>query len=256
MSITAGVASLSAVTSTTANLSATAATGASGTVTYQWYRSTVTGFTPGTGNILTGQTALTLADTSLIPNTTYYYVLAATDSVGPTTVDYTQVTALTQPATLNQNQFAQTQYVGTPDLRTEPNTIAAQISPNQATALYNGMAVKVDTAITQTGANTLPQVIGCTSDSDNVSGFIIYDLKSQSYNAGDRISLGLTHTVLYLYSTTAITPFTQVTLDLTTGGGVAAKVGGNNIVGWAIDGASASGQLIRVFLQTPSFLTA
>jgi hypothetical protein len=254
MAITAGVASLSAVTSTTANLSATAATAGTAPYTYQWYRSTTSGFSPGSGNILTGQTALTLADTGLIPNTTYYYVLAATDQV-PTTVDYTQVTVLTQPATLSQNQFSQAPYIGMPDLRYEPNTVAAQVSPNQATPLFNGMAVKIDTAITQTGANTIPQVIGCTADTDSVAGFIFYDLKSLQYNAGDLLSVGLSDTVMYLYSTTAITPFTQVTVDLTTGGGVGAKVGssGANIVGYAFDGASAAGQLIRVYLRTPSF---
>ena len=258
MAITAGVASLSAVTDTTASLSATAATGASGTVTYQWYRSTTSGFSPGSPTLITGATALTLNDTGLIPNTTYYYVLVATDSVGPTTVDYTQVTALTSPQQLSQNQFGQSPYIGMPDMRYEPNVIAAQVSPNQATALFNGMAVKVDTAITPNGSNTIPQVIGCTADSDSVAGFIIYDIKSLSYVAGDRISLSLSHTVMYLFSTTAITPFTQVQLDLTTGGGVAAKVGssGANIVGYAIDGASAAGQLIRVFVQTPTFLFA
>lgn len=254
MSLTAGVASLSAVTDTTATLTATAATGGTGSVTYQWYRSETSGFTPGGGNILAGKTSLTLSDSSLIPNTTYYYVLQATDTV-PTTVSYTQVTALTQPMSLSQNQFLQSPYIGMPDMRYEPNVIAAQISPNQASALYNGMAVKVDTAVTPTGSNTIPQMIGCTANSDSVAGFIIYDLKSLSYVAGDRISLSLSHTVLYLFSTTAITAFNQVQLDLTTGGGVAAKTGssGANIVGWAIDGASAAGQLIRVFVQTPSF---
>ena len=257
MSITAGTISLSAVMSTTASLVATVATGGTGPYTQQWYRSTTAGFTPGPSYILTGQTALTLNDSGLIPNTTYYYSVIATDSTSAT-VDYTDVSAVTLPATLSQNSFAQTQYVGTPDMRVEPNTIGAQISPNQATPLYNGMPVKADTAITQTGSNGVPQMIGVTADTDNVSGYILYDLKSSSYNAGDRINLALDTTVMYLYSTSAINPFAQVQLDITTGGGVTAKVGssGANIVGWAIDGASAAGQLIRVFLQTPSFTFA
>jgi hypothetical protein len=41
----------------------------------------VAGFTPGGGNILAGKTSLSLADTGLTPTTTYYYILAATDSV-------------------------------------------------------------------------------------------------------------------------------------------------------------------------------
>lgn len=255
MSLTAGVASLTAITDTTATLTATAATAGTTPYTYQWYRSTTSGFSPGSGNILTGQTSLVLNDTGLIPNTTYYWILAVSDA-SPTTVDYAQVTALTNPQSLSQNQFSQAPYIGMPDLRFSPNTIAAQISPNQATALYNGMPVKIDPAIVQTGANALPQMIGLAATTDNVAGYIIYDLKSLSYNAGDRISLGLSHTVIYLFSTGAVAPFNQVTVALTTGGGVAQATGssGNNIVGYAIDGASAAGQLIRVFLQTPSFL--
>jgi len=52
MSITAGTITLNSFTYSTANLTATAATGGTGPYTYQWYRSTTTGFTPGAGNIL------------------------------------------------------------------------------------------------------------------------------------------------------------------------------------------------------------
>lgn len=54
--------------------------------TYQWYRSTTQGFTPGGGNILSGKTSRTLTDTGLTSNTVYYYVLRATS--GMDTVDY------------------------------------------------------------------------------------------------------------------------------------------------------------------------
>jgi hypothetical protein len=252
--IAAGVASLSSNTDTTATLTATAATNPTGTVTYQWGRSLTNG---GFTNI-SGATSLTLNDSGLIPNTTYYYQLAATDSSGPTTVDYTVVKVLTSAQALSQNQFAQAPYIGAPDLRYALGTISAQISPNQATPLYNGMAVMIDTAVVQTGSNRIPQVIGCTSDTNLVAGFIIYDIKSPSYNAYDRIEMCMMEGVLYLYSTTAIVPFTRVQLDVTTGGGVAAynQSSGANIVGWAIDGASAAGQLIRVHVQTPTFLFA
>lgn len=47
---------------------------------YQWYRSTTTGFTPGAGNIVSGATSATLADTGLTEGTTYYYVCRVTDT--------------------------------------------------------------------------------------------------------------------------------------------------------------------------------
>jgi hypothetical protein len=82
--IAAGVISLTSKTNTTVNLSATDATGGNQVYTYQWYRSTSPGFTPGGGNILSGKTSLTLADTGLSSNTTYYYKLRYTDGVAAT----------------------------------------------------------------------------------------------------------------------------------------------------------------------------
>ena len=254
MALTAGVISLVSETSTTVNLSATAATGGTGAVTYQWYRSTTSGFTPGGGNILTGQTALTLADTGLIPNTGYFYKLQATDTV-PTTVTYTQFAVVTNPAVLNPNQFQLTPFLGMLDLRFDYDTVSAKIDITQATPLYAGAAVKW---VPATSPNSLPSVIGCAANSDEVFGFINFDIKTTQYVAGSLCELSIEGNVMYLFSTGAITQGSQVTLDLTTMGGVAQKVpsSGNNIVGWAYDGAASAGTLIRVKLLTPSFLFA
>ncbi len=252
MTITAGALSQVSVTSTTANLLSAAATGASGTVTYQWYRSTTSGFTPGSGNIIAGATSLTLADTGLIPNTLYYYSVVATDSVGPATDESTQLAVTTAAPVLSPNQFAQTSYVGMIDMRFDYNTVSVQIASTQATALYAGAAVKmVDSA------DGVPKVVGCAAESDEVLGFINFDIKTVSYVAGVGAEISMAGNVLYLYATEAIARGVQVTLDLATNGGVRAAAGntGDTIVGWAYDKATAAGQLIRVFVQTPSFTT-
>ncbi len=57
-----------------------AASGGTPPYTYQWYRSTTPGFTPGGGNIVVGAVSLTLNDTGLTPGTTYYYKNIVTDS--------------------------------------------------------------------------------------------------------------------------------------------------------------------------------
>jgi len=252
MSLTAGTVTVNSFTSTTASLTATAATGGTAPVTYQWYRSTTSGFSPGGGNILTGQTALTLSDTGLIPNTTYYYKLQATDA-SPTTVTYSQASVVTLAPVLNPNQFSQTPYVGMLDLRFNYDTVSAQIDVSQATALYAGAAVKlVDSA------DGAPKVIGCAADSDEVFGFINFDIKTIQYVAGSVCELSISGNVIYLYATGAISRGAQVTLDITTMGGVSQLVGssGANIVGFAYDKATAAGQLIRVKLNTPSFAFA
>lgn len=251
MTLTAGVLSQVSVGRTTASLSATAATGGTGPYTYQWYRSTTTGFSPGGGNIISGATALTLSDSGLVPNTAYFYKVVATDTGDSnTTVEYTQLAVQTAVPTLSPNQFAQVQYLGMIDLRFPYNTVAVEIDIDEAGTAYSGTAVKmVD------NAGGVPKVAICDANNDDVLGFINYDIKSQSFVAGDMAQISMAGNVMYLYATAAIARGAQVVLNVATNGGVAAASGsgGENIVGWAFDKASNAGELIRVFIKTPSF---
>ncbi len=256
MALTAGTASVVAVQSNTAQLSATAATAGTAPVIYQWYRSTTTGFTPGSGNLISGATSLALSDSGLIPNTTYYYKLQASDA-SPTTVTYTQVSAVTTPQQLSQNQFAQVPIAGQVDLPYSTNTLSCVVDASQSGALYPGAAVKI---VGNAGPGVSPHVVGCTADTDECIGFIEFDQKQQSFGAGSRVSVSSSSNVLYLYATSAINAFQQVQLDLTptttlTSNGVTAAVqySGANIVGYAVDYAPAPGALIRVKVTAPSF---
>jgi hypothetical protein len=60
------------------------ATGTTG-YTYQWYRATTSGFTPGVGNALSGATSTTLnhLDTTAVAGTPSFYKLIASDSQDP-----------------------------------------------------------------------------------------------------------------------------------------------------------------------------
>lgn len=74
----------SAIKTATGNGTATvtvAPAGGTAPYTYQWYRSTASGFTPGAGNIVSGATSATLADTGLTNGTVYYYKCNITDAV-------------------------------------------------------------------------------------------------------------------------------------------------------------------------------
>lgn len=101
--LASGTASGSGTGSTTASVSVTAATGGTSPYTYQWYRSTSSGFTPGGGNIVSGATSLTLNDTGLSPSTTYYYKVISTDNVAAT-VTSAQVTVTTSAAAATRNR--------------------------------------------------------------------------------------------------------------------------------------------------------
>lgn len=247
----AGTLSLIQVGATTNQLSSTNATGGTGPYTVQWYRSTTTGFSPGGGNIITGATSLTFNDSGLIPNTPYYYKVIYTDTgFSNDTVTSSQLTVTTTSPTQNINSFAQAPFLGMLDLKVGPtNVVAMQIDTTQATALYAGAAVNV-----VNNGNGIPTVIASTADTDSVAGFIVYDIKSASYIAGNRCEVAMKDTCMYLYATTAITRFAQVVLDLTSPGSVQAATGSDTIVGYAYDQATAYGQLIRVILTTPSFL--
>lgn len=252
MTLTAGALSLVSQASTSLQLSSAAASGGTAPYTYQWYRSTTSGFTPGAGNIIAGATALSLTDTGLIPNTQYYYKVVVTDAV-PNTATATQLASATLPPVLSQNQFAMAPYLGTVDLRFAYNSVSVQVDVSQATALYAGAAVKmVDSA------DGVPKVVGCAANSDEVLGFINYDIKSQTFVAGSACEISMAGNVMYLYATGAISRGAQVQLDISTMGGVAQSVGssGADIVGWAYDKAAAAGALIRVVIKTPSFLKA
>jgi hypothetical protein len=87
--VAAGMASLSVIGNGTASLSATAASGGSGTLTYQWYRSTVPN---AQGTAISGATTMTLSDTGLTNGVAYYYTLVATD--GTTSAIYNQVAVI------------------------------------------------------------------------------------------------------------------------------------------------------------------
>lgn len=260
MSIAAGTISLVSKTPTQINAIATAASGGSGPYTQQWYMSKVTGFSPGASNDLVGKTTLAVEITAdadgapLIPGTTYYLKVVYTDT-GHSNDEATasQLAVTTLPPQLSQNQFGMTTYLGSLDLMINPNVVSAQVSLTEAGTLYPGQAVKQ----ASTGnLNGVPKVVACSADTDEVFGFIAYNIKNASFVAGQMIEVALANSCIYLYSTTAIARMAQVTLDLTTNGGVASAASSDRIVGYAFDGCAAAGTLIRVMLNTPSFATA
>jgi hypothetical protein len=250
MSLTAGAISLVQNSPTSPKLAATAATGGTGPYTQQWYRSQTSGFTPGGGNIIAGATALTLSDSGLVPGSLYYYKVVYTDTgASNVTVTATQLAVTSLPPVQQPNQFAQSEQLGMIDLRFDYNTVAVQIDATQATALYAGAAVKIVDS-----AGGIPKVVGCAANSDEVLGFINYDVKSVTFIAGSNAEISMAGNVIYLYATAAIARGARVQLDLNTNGGVGPLAAdGSDIVGWAFDKASAAGDLIRVFVLTPSF---
>lgn len=254
MALTAGVLSQVSVSSNTDQLASTAASGGTGPYTQQWYRSTTTGFSPGGGNIIAGATALTLNDSGLIPNTTYYYKVVYTDTGNSNaTVTATQLAVVTTAQALSPNQFNQTAVLGQLDLPYNYNTIAAEIDVTQSGTIYAGQAVKVIAS-----AGGIPKVVAIAANSDDVFGFINYDIKTVGFVAGSVCEISQAGNVMFLYASAAINRGTRVTVSIVSPGTVDPLVGssGADIVGFAIGQASAAGNLIRIKLLNPSFQKA
>lgn len=259
MSVTAGALSKVLVGQSTASLLSAAASGGSGPYTYQWYRSTVNGFVPGSGNLISGATALSLADSGLVAGTTYYYVVVATDTgAGNATSNSAQLTVATEPS-LSQNQFAQTPITGILDLTVGPtNVVAAIVDSSVASAaapnniIYPGQAVKI-VANTVGGA---PRVAPCSSKSDQCIGFVKFNYKDITYLAGQALEVAMFGSVIWCYATGAITQFGEVCLDPTYVGGVQASGNTATLMGWAYDGCASAGLIRVMLLPNASFATA
>lgn len=245
MSVTAGAISKVLVGQSTASLSVAAATGGTGPYTYQWYRSTVNGFTPGAGNLISGATNLTLLDSGLISNTTYYYSNIATDTgAGNATSTSTQLAVLTEPS-LSPNQFQQQSIVGLVDMTVGPtNVVGATVDSTVTTQIYPGQAVKI-VANTKGG---LLHVAPAVANSDHVFGFVRFNVKDLLYTAGQQLEVAMWGSVVWCFATGAVTQFAQVCVDYTYVGGVQATGNTAVSVGWAFDGCAAAG-LIRVMLM-------
>lgn len=254
MALTAGALSQVSVGSNNAVLSSAAATMGTAPYAYQWYQSNTSGFSVGPTNIITGATSLSLSVSNLVPNSIYYYKVVVTDSESPAvTATSAQLVVTTLPTTLSQNVFAMSPIVGMVDMPYNTNTFSAQVDVSASTnLLYPGMAVKI-VANTQGG---VPRVIACSSSTDNVFGFVNYNIKNISVGIGQNLEVSMDGNVMWLYATGAISQGAQVCLNTAVSAGVQATGASATVVGFALDGAAAAGALIRVKLKCPSFATA
>lgn len=150
---------------------------------------------------------------------------------------------------LNQNQFAQIPIQGMLDLRFNPSVVEGQIDSSSAGGLVPGQAVKmVDSA------GGVPKFVECAADTDDVYGFIVYDIKSRVFNAYDKVEVAaMNGCVMYMTSSAAIARNASVEI-VVSGSKVATAATGKRIVGRAFDKATGADQLIRVTVNLPGIL--
>lgn len=145
----------------------------------------------------------------------------------------------------NQNQFAQTPLIGEQDWTVNQNIVAMRIwaSSVSANPLVAGQAfVRID----QTGQPPIVDVCAITA---KASGVAIHNMKGDTYVKGQIIDVALVGSVVYMETSGAIAGNARVQLD-PTGPTVSTLTAGTNAsIGYAIDKATATGQLIRVYID-------
>lgn len=150
------------------------------------------------------------------------------------------------------NQFGQAPVQGQLDLQSQSgSTISCQISSTQVAALVPGQSVKLDTSV----PGGIPKVISLAANSDIPFGFVAYTVKDQNFPALARVEIAMSGKVMYMTSGAAITRGAKVEIVNSTTK-VITNAGTNPVAGFALDGATATDQLIRVWILTQSLQSA
>ena len=239
MALTSGAISLVKKFADHIQVAGTAATGGTGPYTYQWYVSKTHGFSPDASSLVTGATSLQATINGLVPGQQYYVVLVSTDTgASNATIASSELAVQTEAFQANQNQFVQAPGLGQVDLRYSVNTISAIAGED----LVTGQAVKF-------GSDG--KVHACTANSDRVDGFIILNVKKNSYTTNDALEIARDGSYITLRATSALNAGDPCAIDPTCIGGVTAIVSTETPVGQSIK-TCAAGELTVVYLACPA----
>lgn len=239
MALTSGAISLVKKFANHIQVAGTAATGGTGPYSYTWHFSTTSGFSPDSSNKADGATGLQATIKGLVPGQTYYVKMLTTDEgASGATVASDQLTVQTLPFEDNQNQFIQTPGLGQVDLRYSVNTISGLAGE----ALVSGQAVKF-------GSDN--KLHACTSNSDRVDGFIVLNVKKNTYADNDALEIARGGSYITLRATSALSAGDPCAIDPSCIGGVTAIVSTEDPCGQAMK-TVAAGELVVVYLACPA----
>ncbi len=149
--------------------------------------------------------------------------------------------------TISPNQFAMQTVQGDLDLQFLGGVITVQVSANQATALIAGQAVKLEDS-----AGGVPKVLALAANTESSFGFVVRNLKDQTFPAGSLMEVALQGSVMQMTAGAAIARGAKIEVVNSTKK-VITNAGTNPVAGFALDKAAADGDLIRVWVLTPSY---
>lgn len=146
------------------------------------------------------------------------------------------------------NVFAPTEEIkGRKVLPANTESFSGIIDASVSGSVAPGAPVK----IVSTSAK-LPHFAPATSDSDNIIGFLEWNVIRSGYAAGTLCQVSPDTNVMYMEASGAINAGVNVAMDSYTNVTIKTAGAGDKIVGYALEAASASGQLIRVKIRFAS----
>lgn len=145
------------------------------------------------------------------------------------------------------NAFAPTgELKGRLDLQANIDSLSCIIDSTQNTAIKAGTPVKVVTTSAK-----LPHIVAAASG-DLILGFLRQSPRKDSFVAGDVVEVSYGGDVMYLEADAAIDAGSPVNVSDFTDYAVAAPGSTTgSTIGFALEKATAAGQLVRVLLRTP-----
>jgi len=145
--------------------------------------------------------------------------------------------------TQNSNQFAMSPEKAQLILGFDLDTFNCRVKSDEATPLVPGQKVKL--VDTDEGIFVVTAAIA----TDEGFGFIPYNIKKNSYAAGEEVKVAADGSIMLMEAGAAIAPQAKVE-SVATGQKVIASAGVNVIEGVCLDKASADGDFVRVWIKS------
>lgn len=144
------------------------------------------------------------------------------------------------------NQFAQSEVKGSLDMAYNTTVLSVMLHSTAGVGLVAGQAVKVVDE-----ADGVIKVIEVAANTDDVFGFINYDVRRATFTAGDYVEVSAVNgCVMYMEASAAIARWARVSV-VVSGSKVVTASAALTVVGRAFDKAATTGDLIRVWILLP-----
>lgn len=147
--------------------------------------------------------------------------------------------------TLYSNQFGITKNKGSLTQR-QNNVFSGVVAAAETGTLLPGQPLKIADV-----SSPIPHFLAAGVN-DEIFGFISFNLKDQSFVAGDSVEVATKDSVMIMEASAAIAAGAKVEC-VASGVKVKTWAGSNTIAGIAMGKAASDGDLIPVWVQTPSF---